>query len=127
MISSAEIVDIESKKVFNTCIRFSSVTFQPLILGSGLYQFDKNLLQDALELMSVIAVMVNCALVGISGLSDRLFPDLTLAERIIFIVILEVTILSRLYVHQFFALLNQSSQWEKGHVAEFHTGMILQA
>ena len=48
------------------------------------------ILQDALELMSVIAVMVNCALVGISGLSDRLFPELTLAERIVFIVILEV-------------------------------------
>ena len=34
-------------------------------------------LQDALEFMSVIAVMVNCALVGFSGLADRLFPDMT--------------------------------------------------
>lgn len=48
-------------------------------------------LQDALEFMSVIAVMVNCALVGFSGLADRLWPDMTTAERIVFIVILEVS------------------------------------
>ena len=47
-------------------------------------------LQDALEFMSVIAVMVNCALVGFSGLADRLWPDMTTTERIVFIVILEV-------------------------------------
>ena len=40
--------------------------------------------------MSVIAVMVNCALVGFSGLADRLWPDMTTTERIVFIVILEV-------------------------------------
>ena len=50
----------------------------------------KFFLQDALEFMSVIAVMVNCALVGFSGLADRLWPDMTTTERIVFIVILEV-------------------------------------
>ena len=40
--------------------------------------------------MSVIAVMVNCALIGMSDLADRLFPHYTTAERIVFIVILEV-------------------------------------
>ena len=48
--------------------------------------------QDALEVMSIIAVMVNCALIGMSDLADRLFPQYTAAERIVLIVILEVRI-----------------------------------
>jgi len=47
-------------------------------------------LQHGLELMSIIAVMVNCALIGMSDLADRLFPGWGTAERIIFIVVLEV-------------------------------------
>ena len=47
-------------------------------------------LQHGLELMSIIAVMVNCALIGMSDLADRLFPGWGTAERIIFIVALEV-------------------------------------
>ena len=47
--------------------------------------------QDGLELMSLIAVMVNCALIGMSGLADRMFPDMGTAERIVFIVLLEVS------------------------------------
>jgi len=35
-------------------------------------------------------VMVNCALIGMSDLADRLFPGWGTAERIIFIVLLEV-------------------------------------
>ena len=46
--------------------------------------------QRGLELMSIIAVMVNCALIGMSDLADRLFPGWGTAERIIFIVLLEV-------------------------------------
>ena len=46
--------------------------------------------QDALEIMSVVAVMVNCALIGVSDLADRLFPNFTPAQRIVLIVILEV-------------------------------------
>ena len=42
--------------------------------------------------MSIIAVIVNCALIGMSGLASRLFPDWGSAERIIFIVALEVSI-----------------------------------
>ena len=48
------------------------------------------ILQDVLELMSVIAVMVNCALIGMSGLAFRLFPDWTAAERMVAIILLEV-------------------------------------
>jgi len=43
-------------------------------------------------MMSIIAVMVNCALIGISDLADRLFPGWGTAERIIFIVVLEVIV-----------------------------------
>jgi len=50
-------------------------------------------LQHGLELMSIIAVMVNCALIGMSDLADRLFPGWGTAGRIIFIVALEVVIL----------------------------------
>lgn len=35
-------------------------------------------------------MMVNCALIGMSDLADRLFPGWGTAERIIFIVVLEV-------------------------------------
>jgi len=48
-------------------------------------------LQHGLELMSIIAVMVNCALIGMSDLADRLFPGWGMAGRIVFIVALEVT------------------------------------
>jgi len=46
--------------------------------------------QHALELMSIIAVMVNCALIGMSDLADRLFPGWGAAERIVLILVLEV-------------------------------------
>lgn len=46
--------------------------------------------QHGLELMSVIAVMVNSALIGISDLADRLFPGWGTVERIVFIIFLEV-------------------------------------
>jgi len=51
-------------------------------------------LQHGLELMSIIAVMVNCALIGMSDLADRLFPGWGTAERIIFIIALEVICLT---------------------------------
>jgi hypothetical protein len=40
--------------------------------------------------MSVIAVMVNCAVIGLSDFADRLLPDYTAAQRILLIVLLEV-------------------------------------
>ena len=51
-------------------------------------------LQDALELMSVIAVIVNCALIGMSDLAERLFPGWGMTERIVLIVVLEVSTLA---------------------------------
>lgn len=42
--------------------------------------------------MSIIAVMVNSALIGISDLADRLFPGWGTVERIVFIVFLEVNV-----------------------------------
>jgi len=56
-------------------------------------------LQHGLELMSIIAVMVNCALIGMSDLADRLFPGWGTAGRIIFIVLLEVTALFTLLMN----------------------------
>lgn len=49
--------------------------------------------QDAMELMGVIAVIVNCALIGVSGNLQRFFPDLTPLEVTLIIVILEHIIL----------------------------------
>ena len=47
--------------------------------------------QKALELMSIVAVLVNCVLIGTSDLSNRLFPDMSASERIIYIVVFEVS------------------------------------
>ena len=40
--------------------------------------------------MSVVAVIVNCALIGMSDLAERLFPGWGMTERIVLIVVLEV-------------------------------------
>nr|XP_015927771.1 anoctamin-8 isoform X2 [Parasteatoda tepidariorum] len=50
--------------------------------------------QDAMEVMGVIAVIVNCALIGMSGQVQRMFPNLSTQGTIILIVILEHIILS---------------------------------
>ncbi len=44
-----------------------------------------------MELMGVVACVVNCALIGLSGQVDRIFPDITSNQTIILIVILEVS------------------------------------
>ena len=36
-------------------------------------------------------MMVNCAVIGMSDLSQRWFPDIGVAERVIFIVLMEVS------------------------------------
>ena len=46
--------------------------------------------QNALSLLSLAAVIVNCALIGLSGQVSRLWPGLTTAQTIILIVTLEV-------------------------------------
>ncbi|XP_054714021.1 anoctamin-8-like [Uloborus diversus] len=50
--------------------------------------------QDAMEVMGVIAVIVNCALIGMSGQVQRMFPNLSTQGTIVLIVILEHLILS---------------------------------
>lgn len=46
--------------------------------------------QNALSILSLAAVIVNCALIGLSGQVSRLWPGLTTAQTIILIVTLEV-------------------------------------
>lgn len=48
--------------------------------------------KNAMEIMGMIGVMVNCVIIGQSGLVQRFWPDLSLAGQIMFVVILEVTI-----------------------------------
>lgn len=43
-----------------------------------------------MEVMGVIAVIVNCALIGMSGQVQRMFPNLSTQGTIILIVVLEV-------------------------------------
>lgn len=45
--------------------------------------------QNALSLLGLAAVIVNCALIGLSGQVSRLWPDLTSTQTIILIVTLE--------------------------------------
>ena len=44
-----------------------------------------------MEVMGVIAVIVNCALLGISGQMERYFPDMTPTRVLIVIVVAEVS------------------------------------
>ncbi|KAF4530758.1 hypothetical protein B566_EDAN007980 [Ephemera danica] len=45
--------------------------------------------QDAMEVMGLIAVLVNCALIGLSGQVHRMFPEMSTTQTILLIVILE--------------------------------------
>merc|ERR1719410_1301200 len=45
--------------------------------------------QTAMEIMGVIGVIVNCALIGLSGPVHRMFPDMTPAQTVILIIMLE--------------------------------------
>ncbi|XP_067127758.1 anoctamin-8 isoform X1 [Centruroides vittatus] len=49
--------------------------------------------QDAMEFMGVIAVIVNCALIGMSGQIQRMFPSLSSSGTILLIIVLEHVIL----------------------------------
>ena len=44
-----------------------------------------------MEVMGVVAVMVNIALLGMGGSVQRMFPNMTVTDRIILIVVLEVS------------------------------------
>lgn len=50
--------------------------------------------QNCMEYMSIVAVLVNCALIGLSGQVHRMFPDMTATQTILLIVALEVDIYS---------------------------------
>ncbi|XP_018576940.1 anoctamin-8 [Anoplophora glabripennis] len=45
--------------------------------------------QNCMECMSIMAVLVNCALIGLSGQVHRMFPDMTATQTILLIVALE--------------------------------------
>lgn len=52
--------------------------------------YDIPILQTVLEIMSIGTIIVNTALIGISGPMQRLFPDLTSMQRLLIIVVMEV-------------------------------------
>ncbi|XP_063222140.1 anoctamin-8 [Bacillus rossius redtenbacheri] len=45
--------------------------------------------QNAMEVMNLIAVLVNCALIGLSGQVHRMFPEMSTTQTILLIVALE--------------------------------------
>lgn len=45
--------------------------------------------QTAMELMGGVGVIVNCALIGLSGQVNRMFPNITATQTILLIIILE--------------------------------------
>ncbi|KAK7066480.1 Anoctamin-8 [Halocaridina rubra] len=46
--------------------------------------------QDAMELMGVLGIMVNCMLIGLSGQVHRMFPEMSTVHTILLIIVLEV-------------------------------------
>ncbi len=46
-----------------------------------------------MELMGVVGVIVNCALIGQSGQVHRMFPSITSTQTIILIIVLEHVLL----------------------------------
>ncbi|TMS39388.1 hypothetical protein L596_005923 [Steinernema carpocapsae] len=54
--------------------------------------------QKAMEMMGVMGVLVNCALIGQSGLIQRVLPDLSLTGQVLLVVILEHIILVAKYM-----------------------------
>lgn len=46
-----------------------------------------------MEVMGLIAILVNCALIGLSGQVHRMFPDMSKTQTILLIVALEVSLL----------------------------------
>ena len=44
-----------------------------------------------MELMGVVGIIVNCALIGQSGIIHRMFPNITGTQTIILIIVLEVS------------------------------------
>ena len=55
-------------------------------------------LQTAMELMGIVGIIVNCALIGQSGQVHRMFPNITSTQTIILVVILEVSYDLSIYI-----------------------------
>ncbi|KAG0713299.1 Anoctamin-8 [Chionoecetes opilio] len=53
--------------------------------------------QDAMELMGVLGIMVNCMLIGLSGQVHRMFPHMSTAQTILLIVVLEHALIALKY------------------------------
>ncbi|XP_042202982.1 anoctamin-8-like isoform X2 [Homarus americanus] len=53
--------------------------------------------QDAMELMGVLSIMVNCMLIGLSGQVHRMFPEMSIAHTILLIIVLEHAMIALKY------------------------------
>ncbi|CAG2053476.1 unnamed protein product [Timema podura] len=54
--------------------------------------------QNAMEVMGLIAVLVNCALIGLSGQVHRMFPEMSTTQTILLIVALEHIMLTLRFI-----------------------------
>ena len=63
-------------------------------------------LQTAMELMGIVGIIVNCALIGQSGQVHRMFPNITSTQTIILVVILEVSYNSSIQICIYGYLIN---------------------
>lgn len=53
------------------------------------YIFFSFFFQNAMEAMGLVAILVNCALIGLSGQVQRMFPEMSATQTILLIVALE--------------------------------------
>ncbi|RLU27524.1 hypothetical protein DMN91_001328 [Ooceraea biroi] len=54
--------------------------------------------QNAMEAMGLVAILVNCALIGLSGQVQRMFPEMSATQTILLIVVLEHIMLAIRFV-----------------------------
>lgn len=71
--------------------QYSTLCLRLAITFSKIKNLEPNLFQDALRAMSVVAVVVNSALIGVSGQLTRLIPGLNTVTVIIIIIAFEVS------------------------------------
>lgn len=64
-------------------------SIKPLFLLQSNISYVFIFLQNAMEVMGLIAVLVNCALIGLSGQVQRMFPEMSTTQTILLIVALE--------------------------------------
>lgn len=71
-----------------------------------------------MELMGIIAVIVNLALLGMGGSLDRMFPNMTAAQRVLLIIVVEVDILDKNLVPRTFAAPRKGSRYNQSQETE---------